>query len=64
MLLWYYGDDELLMYGSIDLIMQRCDDGVILYNGVNYIIMSLGDVHCRVYTWIPCIQESIWRRVI
>jgi hypothetical protein len=43
MLVWYYDDDELLMYGCVDFIMQKCDDGVILYNGLNCIMMSLGD---------------------
>jgi hypothetical protein len=58
-----FGNDELLMGGCIDLILQWCDDGVILYNGVNYIMTSFRDVHCRVYTWSPCIPESIWRWV-
>jgi len=41
MMVWYYDDDEFFMCECIYLIMQQwvwCGD--ILYNGVNYIMMS------------------------
>jgi hypothetical protein len=55
----YFGNEKLLVYGCIDFdnaIMCWCGD--ILYNDVNYIIMGYGVMHCRVYTWSPCIHKS------